>query len=383
MRSSEVDDDDDPPSQGPRVAGNARTDDARNGTSWVESFNNILPDADAVFAYDTVKLVNVLDRRLGVVYYLVQFMIACYILIVVVLLNRDYLVKEVTAGWVLCNVMQPQMSSAGFSWDVYDRITAPGEQGAVFIPTRVLVTHQSQQEGQYCKSPVHNCTDDEDCGSSDVLGQHRECVDGFCMRFQWCPAEDPDAITTETHYLDISKVELWLQSYVHYNEFEMDVSTMNEKEIVYYPHKNANTYKLNDLLRMASLSLEDLQDYGAIIYVNNIFDCDVDRDTCTRNVEAFNIDTRTGFNHVVSYLYEDGGIKKRDTYRMYGIRMMTFSRGLGARTSFSQVILQLSSAIALLVVAENVADFYLQYIVPERHQYRQLKVIQTEDFNDD
>merc|ERR1719386_185594 len=148
------------------------------------------------------------------------------------------------------------------------------------------------------------------------------------MRFQWCPAEDPDAITTETHYLD-------------------------------------------------------LQDYGAIIYVNNIFDCDVDRDTCTRNVEAFNIDTRTGFNHVVSYLYEDGGIKKRDTYRMYGIRMMTFSRGLGARTSFSQVILQLSSAIALLVVAENVADFYLQYIVPERHQYRQLKVIQTEDFNDD
>lgn len=351
--------------------------------SMWEFFMSYIPDADNVFAYDTVKLVNVLDRRLGLVYYTVQFIIACYILIWVILINKQYLVKEHTTGWVLTHVIGAQVSDSGFTWDIYDRVTAPGEQGAVFIPTRVLVTHQSQQEGQYCSSPIHNCSNDHDCGVGDAQNQHRECVDGYCMRFQWCPAEDQSAATTETHYLDINKVELWFQSYVHFQEFEMDVSTMSETKAVHYPHKNANTYKLTDLLRMANMKLEDVQENGALINVNNIFDCDVDSDVCTRRVEALTIDTHTGFNHVISYLYEDEGIRKRDTYRMYGFRLMTFSTGLGSRTSFSQVVLQLASAIALLAVAEQVADIYLLYYIPERHHYSTLKVIQTEDFNED
>lgn len=356
--------------------------DGRHNTWWARVKSHF-PDLDSVLAYDTVKLVSVLDRRLGVVYYAVQFMIACYILIVVVLINKDYLAKEKSTGWILAKVMNPQVSNLGLSWDVYDRITAPGEQGAVFIPTRVLVTHQSQQEGQYCVSPLHNCTSNEDCDAGSVLPQHRECVDGFCMRFQWCPAEDPTAATTEIHYLDISQVELWFQSYVHFPQFQLDVSTMHESTPVRFPHKQANTYLLKDLLRMANLPEEELIENGAVIYLNNIFVCDLDANSCTRNVESLNVDTRTGFNHVISHHYEDGNIRRKDTFRMYGVRLMAFTTGLGSRISFSQVVLQLASAIAFLAMAETVADFYLMNIVPERHHYRQLKVVHTEDFNED
>lgn len=83
----------------------------------------------------------------------------------------------------------------------------------------------------------------------------QECQNGFCMRRQWCPAENANWASTEakkmwklwcvceswrwqssskikswirtlsmwrqlveTHYLDFEKVELWFKSYVHYHK---------------------------------------------------------------------------------------------------------------------------------------------------------------------
>ncbi len=40
---------------------------------------NSLPDADDLFAYDTVKEVRVLDRRLGLVYYTVLGLVVFYV----------------------------------------------------------------------------------------------------------------------------------------------------------------------------------------------------------------------------------------------------------------------------------------------------------------
>jgi len=47
------------------------------------------------------------------------------------------------------------------------------------------------------------------------------------------------------------------------------------------------------------------------------------------------------------------------------------------------IVLQISSAIALLGVAQTAADFFLQNVVPERKHYTEQKIIQTEDFGDD
>eukprot|EP00409_Alexandrium_fundyense_P001160 CAMPEP_0185912620 /NCGR_PEP_ID=MMETSP0196C-20130402/40583_1 /TAXON_ID=2932 /ORGANISM="Alexandrium fundyense, Strain CCMP1719" /LENGTH=107 /DNA_ID=CAMNT_0028633911 /DNA_START=111 /DNA_END=431 /DNA_ORIENTATION=- len=95
-------------------------------------------ELDNVLAYDTVKLVRVLDRRLGFVYYAVFAAVVTYIVVVVFIIKKEWLDFEKSSGWIMVKVMKPQLSHLGSSWDVYDRITNPGEQGAVFIPTRVL-----------------------------------------------------------------------------------------------------------------------------------------------------------------------------------------------------------------------------------------------------
>lgn len=344
-------------------------------------FYEDLPDADAIFAYDTVKEVKVLDRRLGLIYYTVLLMVLFYIVIYVFMIRQQYLDTEKTTGWILGKVVNPAHDEQGLPWDIMDSVTNPGEQGAVFIPTRVLVTRQQVQEG-YCESKLHPCGSPEDCDIGNEALQKPECSNGFCMRRQWCPAQDPGAPETETHYVNFKSYDIWFQTNLHYHKFMLDVSTTDETESVRYPQPHANTYPVHDLLRMANVDAEAIKDYGCILTVNNIFDCDLNLHQCEVSLDSQNIDTKTGFNYVQNHFYMDGGVRKRDSYRFYGIRIVTFATGIGKRTSFANIVLQVSSAIALLSCAQTAADVFLQYVVPERRHYIEAKVIPTEDFNE-
>merc|ERR1719504_472839 len=154
-----------------------------------ESIWDNVSDTDDIFAYETVKWVRVLDRRLGLVYYTMLIIIVIYIVLYVCIIEKQYLDFEKSSGWIIVQVLNQQKSDRGITWDAYDRITNPGEQGAVFIPTRILTTKGQTQDG-FCESPTHPCTQPADCDIDNELLQQSQCVNGHCMRRQWCPAEN-------------------------------------------------------------------------------------------------------------------------------------------------------------------------------------------------
>lgn len=340
-----------------------------------------LPDIDDVFAYETVKWVRVLDRRLGLIYYTLLVIIVVYIVLYVCIIEKQYLDFEKSSGWVLVQVLNNQKSDIGVTWDTYDRITNPGEQGAVFIPTRVLTTKGQTQDG-FCESPLHPCSSNKDCDIDNEQLQKSICNNGRCMRRQWCPAEDPTKATTETQYLEFSEVDLWFSTYVHYHKFLLDVATTDERKEMIYPMKRANTYPLHDLIRMSNLDPEEVVENGALIIANALLDCDLDNGVCNSRLETINVDTKAGYNHAVNHVYFENGVRKRDFLRMYGIRVLAFATGFGSKTSFPMIVLQASSAISLMTVAQSMSDLVLQYVVPERKHYTDTKVLMTEDFND-
>mmetsp|Transcript_10487 Transcript_10487/g.29148 ORF Transcript_10487/g.29148 Transcript_10487/m.29148 type:complete len:348 (-) Transcript_10487:192-1235(-) len=343
----------------------------------------MLGDLDNVLCYDTIKLVRVLDRRLGFVYYFVKALVVAYIVIYVFIINKRYLDNEKSTGWIIVKVMKPQISNQDKLWDVYDRITNPGELGAAFIPTRILITRgqtQEEPEGPYCESPMHNCSVPDDCDIGDPLLQKAECNEGRCMRRQWCPAEDQNnPEVTETHYLEVHEVQLWFQNFIHYHRFMLDVSTADESEPVHYPHRRANTYRLRDLIRMTNAEPEEFIENGAVMMVNALFHCDLNRKDCDMNVETATVDKNFYF-HIYNHIYFENGIRKRDSYRMFGIRLVTFSTGFGSKTSLAQIMLQLSSAMSLLCIPAIIADFCLQHVVPESPHYKAKKTIEVDDF---
>jgi len=341
-----------------------------------------LPDPDDIFAYETVKWVRVLDRRLGLVYYTMLIIIVIYIVLYVCIIEKQYLDFEKSSGWIIVQVMNNQKSDLGITWDTYDRITNPGEQGAVFVPTRILTTRAQTQEG-FCESPLHTCKAPEDCDIDNELLQKSECVNGHCMRRQWCPAENPEAPTTEVQYLEFGSVELWFKTYVHYHKFQLDVATTDEQKEIMYPMKRANTYPLHDLIRMANLDPEEVIENGAVIIANALLQCQLDDRRCASRVETINVDTKSGYNYVYTHVYFENGVRKRDVLRMYGVRVLTFATGFAHKTSFSMIVLQTSSGIALMMIAQTVADFVLMTLVPEKNHYTNQKILMTEDFNED
>jgi len=346
-----------------------------------------LPDPDQVFSYDTVKLVRILDRRLGCIYWGVQSLVVIYMVVIVFGINRAYQDTEKSTGWILTKVIKPQFDDiANISWDVFDTVTNPGESGAVFIPTRILVTQEQTQDNEWCQDPHLPCKVDADCKTDSAKAGREKCQNGFCMKRQWCPAEDRDGVTTEartrTHYLSFDKVELWFKTYVHFHKFALDVTTADEKGQIRYPESGANTYRIIDLMRMTNYVPEQIIENGAVMTLNVMLDCNLDTEKCEMKVETASVDHASGFNHVNEQIYWDNGIRTRDVYRMYGIRIVAFATGFGGKTKFSQIILQLSSAIALLGTAELIADFWLSSILPERKHYTEQKIALAEVSSD-
>lgn len=338
-------------------------------------------DLDNIFAYDTSKEVRVLDRRLGMVYYVVLGMVLMYVIIYVMIIKQQYLDFEKSNGFVMTKVLNPAYANDTIPFDVFDSVVNPGESGAIFVPTRVLVTKGQSQKG-VCESGGHPCEADGDCDSDDDL-MSGTCSNKMCMRRGWCPSERVGLETTQVYKIDAEKYDLWFQGKVIFHKFMTDIGNTEDTAPIYYPNENANTYPMHDILRMASVRLDDVWKDGAILYASSIFDCDLASEACINRIESASVDTTTGFNFKKSHYYREDGEMKRDSYWFYGIRIVIFATGIGRAPSITQVVLQGSQAIALLGCAATVADMFLQYVVPERNHYIAEKIIQTEDFGGD
>lgn len=170
---------------------------------------------------------------------------------------------------------------------------------------------------------------------------------------------------------------------VHFHNFDLDVSTTDETVSVEYPMKHANTYFVHDIIRMANLPMEEVIENGAILSLNMVYDCELDLPkVCRDKLTVTNIDTQTGFNHVWNNYYYEDGKRKRDTYRMYGLRFVVFATGLGHQISTARIVLQFATFMSMSTVAMTLSDLVLQFLIAERASYKAQKVQETEDFND-
>ena len=77
--------------------------------------------------------------------------------------------------------------------------------------------------------------------------------------------------------------------------------------------------------------------------------------------------------HIYNHFHFEDGVRRRDSYRTFGVRLVAFSTGLGHKTSVAQIVRQISSAISLLSFAEIIAGFRPTYVIAERNHYYKLE----------
>merc|ERR1719428_102117 len=56
------------------------------------------------------------------------------------IIKRQYLDYEKSNGFIMTKVLNPAYANDTIPFDVFEAVQNPGESGALFIPTRVLVT---------------------------------------------------------------------------------------------------------------------------------------------------------------------------------------------------------------------------------------------------
>merc|ERR1712226_1501676 len=152
-------------------------------------------DLDEAFAYKTFKVVKVLDRRLGFLFYGIQIMIMMYIVLFVLIINKGYLASELALGQVAIKVLGSTYAKVGGSnvpFDSHDLRQPSIENGALFVITKIEAIKQQRGE---CGNPEYACAVASDCPIIDGISV-QECDEGSCVMKGWCPGLDPNADET-------------------------------------------------------------------------------------------------------------------------------------------------------------------------------------------
>merc|ERR1719235_2207380 len=165
------------------------------------------------------------------------------------IIKRQYLDYEKSNGFIMTKVLNPAYANDTIPFDVFEAVQNPGESGALFIPTRVMVTRGQSQKGN-CENPGYPCESNEDCDTGDDMSTGK-CSKGMCVRRGWCPSETVRTPGTEVYKIDAKSYDLWFQGKVLYHKFRAD----------------------------------DIWKDGAIMMVSANFRCDLSQDRCETTIE--------------------------------------------------------------------------------------------------
>merc|ERR1711871_674038 len=336
-----------------------------------------MPSLDQIFSYETNKVVKILDRRLGALYYAIMLLIVFYIVVGVMILGGGYLAREKARGSVSTVVTGKTYAKVPEFrlFDGTDAIDPPLEPGAVFIPTRIVLT--PKQEQAVCKT-TKKCKEKTDCKTFG--GKEGRCEGGVCSELSWCPDEDGKAgETTKIFVLEPGDFGVWFKALIQFTTLDRKrvFSTMLDKNPTVYPAKFANAYNIADLLKKSGTTYTETKEKGAMLLVNLLWNCDLDDPgLCQVDPHIQRIDNKKstrGFSIKRASYFFDGDTRKRDLQHCYGIRLFVTTEGSGIKMSVPACILQFSSGLALLAVATAAADGAALGVMSERVHYKKFK----------
>merc|ERR1711865_95988 len=346
-----------------------------------------IPSLDKIFSYETTKVVKILDRRLGAFYYAILLLIVFYIVVGVMILGGGYLAREKARGSV-STVITGKTYSKTPEFRVFDGVDAidpPLEPGAVFVPTRIVLT--PKQEQKVCKTSK-KCKEKTDCKTFG--SKEGTCEGGFCSELNWCPDEDKEAgDSTKVYLLEAGDISVWFKALIQFTQLDKTrppYSTMLDKNPTVFPAKFANAYLIGDLLKVAETTYDDTREKGAMLLINLLWDCDLDDPgPCQVKPKIARIDKNKktrGFSIKRAIYYYDGDTRKRDIQHCYGVRLFVTTEGAAVKFDFGACILQFASGLALLAVATGAADGAAMAVMAERKHYKRAKYLMTDDFNE-
>jgi len=277
-------------------------------------------------------------------------------------------------------------------WDLSDIIPSTYDSGIVVLPSRVRVT-TGQTQGT-CPSLLVPCVTSLDCFGSEYPNFNVNAVCSVigtglkgCMLQQWCPAENIyNSTVTQIYDLDgVDQQELDIRSTITFPFLSNRVVyTPNANQSIAFPDPNANKYTVEDILILAGTTYEDVRYIGTVIKFDILWTCDFDIFSCESSYQVTNLekDQSIGYSQTFANFYTVNGVPTRDEYHYSAIKIYFNVIGLGVKTQFINIVMEIFVFIALLFACQYATDFLMLNFYREKKHYADLKFADPGNLNE-
>uniref|UniRef100_A0A8C9WJL0 P2X purinoceptor n=1 Tax=Scleropages formosus TaxID=113540 RepID=A0A8C9WJL0_SCLFO len=338
----------------------------------------------SAFDYKTEKYVIANNKKVGVLYRLVQLAIIGYIIGWVFFTKKGYQETEESIEssvmTKLKGVSFTNTSDMGIHlWGPEDYVIPPQGEKVFFIITNFIET-PNQMLG-YCaesiKVPDGRCRQNTDCPEGEtVLAGHGiksgRCLKkhwnstGTCEIYGWCPVERGSQ--PEVPLLGRAEnFTVYIKNFIRFPRFEFSKSNvLNTTDDQYLKkclydrtqHPYCPIFRLGDLVSWAGHSFQNMAVAGGSIGVIIEWNCDLDKgyDSCHPHYSFTRLDMSSTANSVTSgynfrnarYYKNSAGQTYRSLLKVYGIRFDILVHGKAGKFNIIPTLINIGSGLALM-----------------------------------
>ncbi|XP_045842387.1 P2X purinoceptor 5 isoform X3 [Meles meles] len=337
--------------------------------------------SQSLFDYKTEKYVIAKNKKVGLLYRLLQVSILTYLVVWVFLVKKGYQDTDTSLQSSIVTKVKgvtfTNTSELGERlWDVADYVIPPQGENVFFVVTNLIVTPNQRQEtcAESESIPDAWCYIDSDCPPGEPVVAGNGVKTGRCLRvgnmqrgtceiFAWCPVETKSRPVTNV--LD-TKDRAFLKS--------CQFGPKNP----YCP-----IFRLGSVVSWTGSNFQEIAQQGGVIGIQIEWDCDLDKapSECNPRYSFSRLDNKfsensisAGYNFRFAKYYRDGaGVEFRTLMKAYGIRFDVMVNGKAGKFSIIPTIINIGSGVALMGAGAFFCDLVLIYFIKKSHFYRDKK----------
>ncbi|XP_038670178.1 P2X purinoceptor 1 isoform X2 [Scyliorhinus canicula] len=337
--------------------------------------------SDFLFAYDTPRMVIVRNKRIGLIFRLIQLGVLAYIIGWVFIYEKGYQTTDSTVSSVSVKV-----KGIGFT-----NLSEIGPR----IFDAVDYSFPSQLQNS------RGCESDSDCaagvfgryGQGIMNGKCQNNTEGMktCEIFGWCPAENDHHVSNPPLLMAAENFTIFIKNAITFSAFGVSRRNIVEsisKETL----RNCSYHKVHDPLcpvfRLGYIVEELKENFSALAYKGSMigivinWDCDLDwpERFCIPTYSFHHLyggsgkeKVSAGFNFRYAKYYKENGTEMRDLYKVFGIRLDVLVNGKAGKFNIIPTMMTIGSGVGVFGVATLVCDLVMLHLLPKRNYYKQKK----------
>ncbi|XP_057295438.1 P2X purinoceptor 4-like [Hydractinia symbiolongicarpus] len=378
-----------------------------------------------ILHYETVKIVDIKNKKVGALYRFIQLVILAYIIGYVIVYKKGY--QEVSDCISSVSTKLKGTAYVDFKdfysplfqgiqvYDPADYVIPAQENNAFFVMTNMIIT-PNQTQSKCPEDPKFKdnlCTTKDDCealvpvknGNGVRTG---ECVKSdrnssihVCEIYGWCPTEIDELPMPGYNFshsiplLDLAKdFTVLLKNQVSFPKFDVqrrNIITHNNsnylKNCTHGPdNRLCPIFKLSDIVSACGENFTHVAYQGASFGIIVNWDCNLDHsiDSCLPSYRFKRLDDPTvpiapGYNFRYAQHYVQNNSRYRILTKAYGLKFEILVHGKAGKFSPVPLFTNLGAGLALLGIASIWCDFIVMYLLKKRKVYKEHKYLKIED----